>query len=122
MCGIVGYVGDKQVVGVILDGLKKLEYRGYDSAGIAVVDERGQPDDSPRRRQAAKSRRSDPAETAGRDLRHRPHAMGDARTAHRRERSSSSRLLRPRGRRSQRHHRELSAAQAASFNPKITPL
>ena len=39
MCGIVGYVGDKQVVGVILDGLRKLEYRGYDSAGIAVVDE-----------------------------------------------------------------------------------
>ena len=33
--------GDKQVVGVILDGLKKLEYRGYDSAGIAVVDEDG---------------------------------------------------------------------------------
>ena len=41
MCGIVGYVGDKQVVGVILDGLKKLEYRGYDSADIAVVDEKG---------------------------------------------------------------------------------
>jgi len=41
MCGIVGYVGDKQVVGVILDGLKKLEYRGYDSAGIAVVDDDG---------------------------------------------------------------------------------
>jgi glutamine---fructose-6-phosphate transaminase (isomerizing) len=39
MCGIVGYVGDKQVVGVIIDGLRKLEYRGYDSAGIAVVDE-----------------------------------------------------------------------------------
>jgi len=41
MCGIVGYVGDKQVVGVILEGLRKLEYRGYDSAGIAVVDEEG---------------------------------------------------------------------------------
>ncbi|HVG19516.1 MAG TPA: glutamine--fructose-6-phosphate transaminase (isomerizing) [Blastocatellia bacterium] len=41
MCGIVGYVGDKQVVGVIIDGLKKLEYRGYDSAGIAVVDDQG---------------------------------------------------------------------------------
>jgi glucosamine--fructose-6-phosphate aminotransferase (isomerizing) len=41
MCGIVGYVGDKHVVGVILDGLKKLEYRGYDSAGIAVVDDDG---------------------------------------------------------------------------------
>jgi glucosamine--fructose-6-phosphate aminotransferase (isomerizing) len=37
MCGIVGYVGPKPVASVIIDGLKKLEYRGYDSAGIAVV-------------------------------------------------------------------------------------
>ncbi|MFZ3332972.1 MAG: glutamine--fructose-6-phosphate transaminase (isomerizing) [Candidatus Acidiferrales bacterium] len=37
MCGIVGYIGPKRVVPVILDGLKRLEYRGYDSAGIAVV-------------------------------------------------------------------------------------
>ena len=38
MCGIVGYVGKKSVVPVIIDGLRRLEYRGYDSAGIAVGD------------------------------------------------------------------------------------
>ena len=41
MCGIVGYIGPKDVVPLILDGLKRLEYRGYDSAGIAVVGENG---------------------------------------------------------------------------------
>ncbi|MGH7311152.1 MAG: glutamine--fructose-6-phosphate transaminase (isomerizing), partial [Candidatus Rokuibacteriota bacterium] len=42
MCGIVGYVGDKSAVGIIVEGLKRLEYRGYDSAGIAVLDGAGQ--------------------------------------------------------------------------------
>ena len=41
MCGIVGYVGEKGAVGIIVDGLKRLEYRGYDSAGIAVLDAGG---------------------------------------------------------------------------------
>ena len=39
MCGIVGYVGSKQATPVLINGLKKLEYRGYDSAGIAVLSE-----------------------------------------------------------------------------------
>ena len=39
MCGIIGYIGPKPVVPIILDGLKRLEYRGYDSAGIAVVND-----------------------------------------------------------------------------------
>jgi len=41
VCGIVGYIGPKKVVPLILDGLRRLEYRGYDSAGIAVVTENG---------------------------------------------------------------------------------
>ncbi len=39
MCGIVGYVGEKEVIPILIDGLKKLEYRGYDSAGIAFLDD-----------------------------------------------------------------------------------
>ena len=42
MCGIVGYVGKKQAAPILLDGLSKLEYRGYDSAGLAVRDEESQ--------------------------------------------------------------------------------
>lgn len=38
MCGIVGYTGDKQAAPILLSGLEKLEYRGYDSAGLAVRD------------------------------------------------------------------------------------
>lgn len=41
MCGIVGYVGKKQATPIILDALKRLEYRGYDSAGLAVLTDRG---------------------------------------------------------------------------------
>jgi glucosamine--fructose-6-phosphate aminotransferase (isomerizing) len=38
MCGIVGYVGEQQALGVVLGGLRRLEYRGYDSAGVAILD------------------------------------------------------------------------------------
>src|SRR5689334_10022857 len=41
MCGIVGYVGKRDSQRILIDGLKKLEYRGYDSAGVAVFTEHG---------------------------------------------------------------------------------
>jgi glucosamine--fructose-6-phosphate aminotransferase (isomerizing) len=41
MCGIIGYVGKKQAQGILVDGLKRMEYRGYDSAGIAVMERDG---------------------------------------------------------------------------------
>ena len=39
MCGIMGYVGPQQAAPILLDGLRRLEYRGYDSAGVAVMDD-----------------------------------------------------------------------------------
>ena len=41
MCGIIGYLGSKPVVPVLLDGLRRMEYRGYDSAGVALVNPGG---------------------------------------------------------------------------------
>ena len=41
MCGIIGYIGDKQAVEILIDGLKKLEYRGYDSSGVGIIPSSG---------------------------------------------------------------------------------
>src|SRR3954469_24224025 len=41
MCGIVGYIGEKQAATLLVDGLKRLEYRGYDSAGVSLMNGKG---------------------------------------------------------------------------------
>jgi glucosamine--fructose-6-phosphate aminotransferase (isomerizing) len=42
MCGIVGYVGPRDAAPILLEGLRRLEYRGYDSAGIALLTDKGE--------------------------------------------------------------------------------
>ena len=56
MCGIVALVGSRPAAPQLLEGLRQLEYRGYDSAGLAVVDAA---DELPHRRQSGPRRRSD---------------------------------------------------------------
>ena len=106
MCGIVGYVGKKRVVPVIIEGLRRLEYRGYDSAGIAVA---GNGDGlrfaAPRENCATWKMSS--GRSRLRNLRHWPHALGDPRPSHGRKRPSASRLHRPDRRGAQRHRRKL---------------
>ena len=41
MCGIVGYIGDKEAYPVLIKGLHRLEYRGYDSSGVAMISDEG---------------------------------------------------------------------------------
>ena len=78
MCGIVGAVGHGEAESFILEGLRRLEYRGYDSAGIGVIDSHG----SLHRLRAAGKVQALCGQGSGRASRHdsyRPYALGDAR-------------------------------------------
>jgi hypothetical protein len=75
MCGIVGYIGEQEATPIIFEGLRKLEYRGYDSAGIATL----QPDGIAVRRSEGKLLNLEKViagAAADRNHRYRPHPLG----------------------------------------------
>ena len=83
MCGIIGYVGKKAAAPILLEGLRRLQYRGYDSAGLAVLND-GQ---LALRKKVGKldeglARLVEEQPVTG-QLGHRPYALGHARTAFR---------------------------------------
>ena len=84
MCGIIGYVGPKVVTPLLVEGLKRMEYRGYDSAGLAVMNGTG----VETRKAAGKISYLEAALAAHpreRNTRDRTHPVGDARCAERAE-------------------------------------
>ena len=83
MCGIVGYVGKRNAQDVLLDGLEKLEYRGYDSAGVALALEGGIRVVKSKGRLAELRKRLAVEAPGPERLRHRPHPVGDPRGAQR---------------------------------------
>ena len=97
MCGIVGYVGHKQAQDVVIEGLRRLEYRGYDSAGIAARRRRRA---SPSAKKAGKLANLEKALADAPlprvDHRHRPHPLGHPRRAERRQRPPAPRRRRGR--------------------------
>ncbi len=105
MCGIVGILGRSPVAELLVDSLKRLEYRGYDSAGVATLEG----DHLARRRAEGKLKNLEKrlaGRTAGRPYRDRPHPLGYPRQADRKQRASACDRKRCRG--PQRHHREFS--------------
>ena len=115
MCGIVGGVTDRNIVPILIEGLKRLEYRGYDSAGIAVLEhDAASCNACARSARCARSRQA-LAQTADRRAASASPTRAGPRTACRasatRIRTSVARRARDRA---QRHHRELRGAARAS--------
>ena len=111
MCGIIGYIGPREAAGCLIDGLRRLEYRGYDSAGIATIDGGALVVTKRAGRLANLTQALDDG-AVDRTRRHWPHAVGDARRGHRRQCPSAPRRRRRDRGRAQRCDREFPPIKA----------
>ena len=120
MCGIVGYTGPRQAGPILIEGLRRLEYRGYDSAGIALVDEEGDLFVEKKAGKLANLQDAIADGTPARDDRPRAHPLGHARPPQRPQRPSPPGLHGRDHRHPQRDHRELprAARRARGARPR----
>ncbi len=81
MCGIIGYIGDNPAMPILIEGLKRLEYRGYDSAGMAILENGTLTIEKTEGKIAELEGLVNGTQAATGHRGHRPHALGDARRA-----------------------------------------
>ena len=120
MCGIIGYVGSRAAKELLLSGLERLEYRGYDSAGLCLIEDEGL--DFVRAVGNLDQLKAAAGPNGSRlDDRRRPHALGDARPGLRGERPPARGLCARRARaRPERDRRELRRAPGVARSPTTT--
>ncbi len=90
MCGIVGYIGPRQAAGLLIEGLRRLEYRGYDSSGLAILNGKGLVVVKQSGKLSVLEKQLGRAHPE-RHRRHRSHALGHTRSADQHQRASAHR-------------------------------